>query len=333
MEDLDVESVRDEILRQTGLLEPSFERAFDRFTQLATKILQVPVALVSLIDHKRQFFKSQCGLPKPWSDLRQTPLTHSFCQYVVERKEALIVEDARLDPVLCDNLAIPELGVIAYAGIPILAEEGVYLGSFCAIDSKPKAWSDDDIGILRDLATAVESEIKLRLELYRRTEAENAYKALSQNLEEEVRKRTQEISDALDSSRSLKQRFRILIERVPQAVAMMDREMRYLAYSRRWIEDYRLPADIDLVGKCHYDIFPGVPERWKEHHRRVLNGESLKNDEDFFTRDNGEEEWVRWELVPWTSQGEVGGLIMITEVLTERRKEQARTLLQFDKLE
>ena len=98
-------------LESAALLDTPAEMVFDRLTNLASRILGVPVALVSLVTPDRQFFKSQCGLPSPFAESRETPLSHSFCQYDVEDGAALVVEDARLDERLADNRAIPDLGV------------------------------------------------------------------------------------------------------------------------------------------------------------------------------------------------------------------------------
>ena len=157
-------------LRRSALLDSPVEAAFDRLTRLATTILGVPVSLVSLVDGERQFFKSAIGLPEPWASQRETPLSHSFCQHVVRDAAPLVVADARLDPVLSSNLAISELGVVAYAGIPIMTSDGYALGSFCAIDSKPRAWTEHEIGILRELTALVVSEIELRAALTRADE-------------------------------------------------------------------------------------------------------------------------------------------------------------------
>jgi signal transduction histidine kinase len=92
------------------------------------------VALVSLVDRERQFFKSSVGLPAPWATSRETPLSHSFCQHVVSSDRHLSVADARTHPLLRDNLAIADLGAIAYLGIPLTTAEGFTLGSFCAIE-------------------------------------------------------------------------------------------------------------------------------------------------------------------------------------------------------
>ena len=149
-------------LIQTRLLDSAPEPVFDRLTRLASRLLDAPVSLVSLVDDHRQFFKSQCGLPSPWSEDRQTPLSHSFCQYVVTDAAPLVIRDARQDPRLKHNLAIQDLDVVAYLGIPILTTEGHVIGSFCAIDNEPRHWADDDIDTMRDLARFVESEIALR---------------------------------------------------------------------------------------------------------------------------------------------------------------------------
>ena len=85
-------------LRGTRLLDSPAEESFDRLTRLTSTVLNVPVALVSLVDDDRQFFKSCLGLPQPWARQRQTPLSHSFCQHVVESREPLVISDAREHP-------------------------------------------------------------------------------------------------------------------------------------------------------------------------------------------------------------------------------------------
>jgi len=157
-----VPSDRLEALYQTELMDSEPEERFDRLTRLVAATLSVPVALVSLVDTKRQFFKSTFGLPEPWRTERETPLTHSFCQHVVARAVPLVIEDATLDPLVCDNLAIPELNVRAYLGIPLLTGEGHVLGSLCAIDSEPRQWTLREQEILTDFGKLVEEQIASR---------------------------------------------------------------------------------------------------------------------------------------------------------------------------
>ena len=311
------DETRLEAIAETKLLHAPPDDKFGRFTQLVTAVLGVPISLITLVTDEYQFFTSESGLPGHLREERQTPITHSICRYVVESEEHLVVEDAREDVDLRKNGAVREFGIVAYAGFPISTPEGEVLGSFCAIDDKPRKWSIKELSILKGFAEAIESEVGLRLEVGRRREAEK-------RLEADVLARTAELSEALKKSRAVEERFRTLVERTPQAIAMFDRELRYLHYSERWVEDYKLQDQGELTGRSHYDVFPTIPERWKAHHRRVLQGERLRCDEDSFLRENGAREWLRWELVPWRkSGGEIGGLIMLTEVLTERRVEQA----------
>ena len=146
----------------SGLLDTPPEEAFDQFTTLAQDILGVPVALISLVDKDRQFFKSQVGLPEPWAAARETPLSHSFCQYVVASGAPLVVNDAHQNPLVKENLAVSEIGVVAYAGVPLRTSSGQVIGALCAIDTQPLEWTARDIKVLSALADMVMREVALR---------------------------------------------------------------------------------------------------------------------------------------------------------------------------
>ncbi len=160
-------------LRAVALLDTPAEESFDRLSRLAAQCTDAPIALVSLIDADRQFLKSCLGLPEPWASLRETPLSHSFCQYNRIAGEPLLIEDARTHPLFKDNLAIRDLNVIAYLGIPLVTSDGYVLGSFCVIDSKPRQWSAEELTVVRDLAAAVMTEVQLRAEISARRRAED----------------------------------------------------------------------------------------------------------------------------------------------------------------
>ena len=151
-----------EALRRTSLLDSPPEEAFDRLTHMATTVLRVPVALVSLVDRDRQFLKSQCGLSEPLVSSRQGPLTHSFCKHAVGSSEPLVVTDARQHPQFADDPAVSGLGVVAYAGIPLITSAGQALGTFCVLDRQPREWTAEEIAILGVLARCAMSEIELR---------------------------------------------------------------------------------------------------------------------------------------------------------------------------
>ena len=118
--------------------------------------------------------------------------------------------------------------------------------------------------------------------------------------------------------------LRQFIEHAPAAIAMLDTEMRYLRHSQRWLTDYHLEGQ-NILGRCHYDVFPDIPERWREAHRRVIAGAVERCAEDRFPRANGRVEWIQWEARPWLNAlGDIGGLIFFTQVVTERKEAEAR---------
>ncbi|MDQ6842654.1 MAG: GAF domain-containing protein, partial [Actinomycetota bacterium] len=149
-------------LHESALVDTPAEEPFDRLARLAARIVGAPVALVTAVDRDRQFFKSCLGLPEPWATRRETPLSHSFCQHVVTAREPVIVTDAREDSRFIGNLAIRDLGVIAYLGVPLITAEGQAIGTLCVIDHKPRIWTDDEISLVSDIAAAVVTEITLR---------------------------------------------------------------------------------------------------------------------------------------------------------------------------
>ncbi|KIZ35289.1 hypothetical protein OO17_25905 [Rhodopseudomonas palustris] len=174
-------------LAETGLLDSAAEETFDRLTRMVSKLLGVPVALVSLVDDDRQFFKSQHGLQEPYSTSRETPLSHSFCQHVVIGRAPLVVSDAENDPRVCDNLAIPDLGVKAYLGVPLTLPSGHVIGSLCAVDTRPHPWSDADLKWMTDIADIVMNEISLRREIAQRQLAEQSQALLIDELHHRVK--------------------------------------------------------------------------------------------------------------------------------------------------
>jgi GAF domain-containing protein len=178
-----------EALRRTRLLDTPPEEAFDRLTRLVCRLLSVPTALVSLVEADRQFFKSAIGLPQPWLHRRETSLLHSFCQHVVATGAPLVVEDADRHPVLSDNLAIPDLGVVTYLGMPLITADGHVLGALCAIGPEPRTWTAADAAALRDLAAVTMSEVtlhRLALEMRERAAGEAAARKAIQAREQRL---------------------------------------------------------------------------------------------------------------------------------------------------
>jgi len=138
-----------------------------------------------------------------------------------------------------------------------------------------------------------------------------------------VRATARDVTDLKRAEAELRhseQMLRVFVKHTPAALAMFDRDMRYLAVSDRWRVDYRL-GGADLLGRSHYEVFPEIAEHWKEVHRRCLEGGVEQADEDPFPRLDGKLDWVRWEVRPWyATRGEIGGLLMFTEMVTDRKR-------------
>ncbi len=146
-------------LAESGLLDSPPEAGFDRVTRLVAEVLHVPVALFTLVTAERQVFKSSVGL----GEVRETPISHSFCRYVVDTGAPLEVVDARTHPKVHDNPAIEDFGIVSYLGMPLTTSTGERLGALCAIDHEPRQWTGRDHGVLEDLAGAAMAEVELRL--------------------------------------------------------------------------------------------------------------------------------------------------------------------------
>ena len=124
---------------------------------------------------------------------------------------------------------------------------------------------------------------------------------------------------AAESLRRSEARLREFVEQAPAAIAMFDREMRYIACSGRWFTQHGRDEHSVVIGLSHYEVFPEIPERWKEVHRRGLAGEVLRAEEDSFVRADGAIQWLCWEVRPWlTSDKTVGGITIMAEDATER---------------
>jgi PAS domain S-box-containing protein len=143
----------------------------------------------------------------------------------------------------------------------------------------------------------------------------------------ELRGILQDITEIRLAERALRQseeRLRFFIEYAPASLAMFDRDMRYLAVSRRWLDDFHL-AGRDIIGQSHYELFPKTEERIKLVHRRALTGEVVKIDEDRLERLDGSYLWQRWESRPWfTEDDAVGGIVIFSEDITEWKATQDR---------
>lgn len=217
--------------------------------------------------------------------------------------QQVIVSDIATDPLWADYRALAERHQLrACWSSPICSADGSILGTFALYYREPRSPGSDELRLI-GRATHL------------------AALAIERDRAEEALRRSED-------------QLRLFVEHSPAAVAMLDRHMRYLVASRRWRTDYKL-GEQNLTGRSHYEVFPEIREmpHWMEIHRRCLRGAVERCDEDPFPRADGRMDWVRWEIHPWRQRnGEIGGIIMYTEVITERKRLEEQ-LRQSQKME
>lgn len=151
----------------------------------------------------------------------------------------------------------------------------------------------------------------------KRAKAEDDLRKMNLGLEAKVEERSKELIES-------NKRNKIFIQEAPNAIAMFDKDMRYIAASQQWLIDYHL-QDRDIIGRSHYEIFPEIGDDWKAIHQQCLNGSINRNNDAYFLRGDGTEQWLEWDVRPWhSSEGVIGGLLMYTADITLRKKTEQK---------
>lgn len=176
------------------------KRVFDRLTRLVSALLDVPVSLLLVVDEEQLLFASSVGPTDPWGTIKEMPLSEAYCQHAIHSRAAFAVEDSRLDPLVCELPSTTDLGVVAYLGVPLLTSKGEPIGILCAIDGKPRPWSEAEIHVVEDLAATVMAYIEAR-----RTDPE---RALSSGLN--IAAVSQRTGVAADTLRKWERRYGVL---------------------------------------------------------------------------------------------------------------------------
>ena len=292
------EDDRLQALRALDVLDTPPEACFDRVVAMVQRAFDAPVAMISLIDERRQWVKACVG-----TDLAQIDRNHAVCAYTILQPGILLVSDAHLDPRFSGNPFVVASGARFYAGVPLTTARGQRLGSLCVVDFKPRHdITGEQQALLQDYAALVVEQMELRI----------AARAAASE-----RRSRQDTEGRLAAT---EERLQLFVEHAPAAIAMFDREMRFLSASRRWSEDLGLQEQ-EIVGRTLYELFPQQPARWAELHRRCLQGEVLDCDEESYPRPGLPTEWLRWALHPWReADGSIGGVIIFAEIITERKR-------------
>ena len=296
------EAARLAALQRYAILDTAREASFDRIVRLAARQFDVPIALISLIDADRQWFKAACGL-----EINETERDIAFCSHTILGDDVLVVPDATHDVRFARNpLVTNGLKIRFYAGAPLIDSHGHALGTLCLVDVEARAdFTDKDRSLLTDLAAVVVDHIEMRY--------------ATGDVLIEVESRIQ----AEDDLAAAEHQLRLFFQYVPVPVAMLDRSMRYLAASRRWYEIFGLVGR-PIRGRSHYEMVPHLPDAWRTQYDRCLAGEALEIAEDMLPRPEGGFHWVRRQLRPWRERdGRIGGLIVFTEIIDDRKEAAA----------
>jgi GAF domain-containing protein len=188
------EKQRLKVLWQYDVLDTVPEEVFDDLTELAARICEAPIALISLVDEKRQWFKSKVG-----TSVSETSRDISFCAYAITQSDLFIVPDATRDPRFADNpLVTSDPKIRFYAGAPLITPDGHALGTLCVIDTVPRELRPDQKQALRILARHVVSQLELR----HRSRQLAAVRKESEEIKKDVEKLRAELADARRVSKS-----------------------------------------------------------------------------------------------------------------------------------
>ncbi len=226
------DAVRLAALQATDLRSPLRVEALRPIVRVASRALRVPVAQINVLTADSQVPVVACA-PAPLGDAYDNPvgLESSYCQHVVASGQPLLVSDARIHPLVHDNLGTTQGGIVAYVGVPLYAPAslgpemgGRVLGTICVVDFAPREWSEDDVHLLTDLATAVTAELEVR--------AAAAHLAAS-DVAAAAANALHSVDAALAGSEA---RFRAIADSIPQLAWMADESGSIYWFNQRWFE-------------------------------------------------------------------------------------------------
>jgi PAS domain S-box-containing protein len=240
-----------------------------------------------------------------------------------------LLREAWLTGQACADVAHLSRELHQGAGLAIVAEEALATADLRALEAWMRAqppWSDLPIVVLtRQGDTPARNPNAQRLQdilgnvnfLERPFHASTLLSMVRSGLR--ARRRQYQARALLEDLWASEERQRLFIEHAPAAIAMLDRELRYLAVSRRWMQDFKLAGSV--IGRSHYDVFPEIPEAWRQSHQRCLAGAVETSDGDRLVRRDGSLLWLRREVRPWRdNRGHIGGLVISWEDITATKE-------------
>ncbi|MFB2836059.1 PAS domain S-box protein [Floridanema evergladense] len=276
-------------IRQSLNLQDIFQNTVDEIRQL----LQTDRVIIFQFDPQWRGTVVAESVGTDWTATLSTEI-YNPCfseQYVEPYKQGLVtvksdIYNVGIDP--CHLQLLANFQVRANLVVPIVKEGelwGLLIAHHCAA---PRQWQSSEINLMQQLASQVSIAIQ-QSQLFEQVQTELAERRQAEAL------------------------LRLFIQYAPAGIAMLDRDMRYLMASQRWVDQHNLESVESLIGRSHYEIFPEIPERWRQIHQRCLAGAIEKSEEDLFIRVNGSKIWISWEIHPWyTAKDEIGGIIIFS---------------------
>ena len=294
-----------EILSVTASVLLSSEKPFKAIQKICERVMkfldsQVFFNYIANEDANVLNLNAYYGIPDETAGkIKNLEFGVAVCGCVAQKGERIIENDIQhsSDP---RTALVRSFGIQAYVCHPLM-ENNKVIGTLSFGTNIRTEYTDEETELMKTIATLVSV-------------------AMGRIINEQILKENENI-------------LRLFVKYSPAAIAMFDNKMNYIEYSNRWVKDYGFDGQ-NLRGKNHYEILPEVSNEWKKIHQKCLKGATEKNNEDIFIRQDGNKQWLKWEIHPWKKASEeIGGIVIFSVDITEIKQTQEKLKETYDKLQ